>query len=155
MEATENGQKRCVYSGWYYRPDPRARKIQKSCSDATCRAKRKRESQKKWLEANPDCFKGRYSKIKAWRSLRGVFLTSTSVDYQREGRDAMAKYYSTDFDREFFEHLIVISKIYKVVQFDIFKINIAERKPLRVEVWVKEWFDPEMSPPPTQCYTSI
>jgi hypothetical protein len=75
MEATENGQKRCAYCGRYYRPDPRARKVQKTCLDATCRAKRKRESQKKWLEANPDCFKGRYSEIKAWRKQH--------PDYQR------------------------------------------------------------------------
>ena len=40
-----------------------------------CRAKRKRESQKKWLEANPDYFKGRYSEVKAWREKH--------PDYQR------------------------------------------------------------------------
>jgi len=33
------------------------------------------ESQKKWLEANPDCFKGRYSEIKEWRKKH--------PDYQR------------------------------------------------------------------------
>jgi hypothetical protein len=75
MEATKNGPKRCVYCGRYYRPDPRARRIQKSCQDATCRAKRKRESQRRWVEANPDCFKGRYSEIKAWREKH--------PDYQR------------------------------------------------------------------------
>jgi len=64
---TKNGQKRCVYCGRYYKPDPRARKIQKSCQDAKCRAKRKRESQKRWVEANPDYFKGRYSEVKEWR----------------------------------------------------------------------------------------
>ena len=40
-----------------------------------CRAKRKRESQKKWLEANPGYFKGRYSEVKAWREKH--------PDYQR------------------------------------------------------------------------
>jgi len=75
MKATETGPKKCAYCGRYYRPDPRARKIQRSCQDATCRAKRKRESQKKWLEANPGYFKGRYSEVKAWRK--------EHPDYQR------------------------------------------------------------------------
>ena len=78
MEATERGQKRCAYCGRYFRPDPRARKVQKSCANEECRAKRKRESQKKWVQANPGCFKGRYSKIKAWRKQH--------PDYQRRWR---------------------------------------------------------------------
>jgi hypothetical protein len=75
MEATTSGQKRCVYCGRYYKPDRRARRVQKSCQRPTCRARRKRESHKRWLEANPDYFKGRYSEIKAWREKH--------PDYQR------------------------------------------------------------------------
>ena len=75
MEATRTGQKRCVYCRRFYKPDPRARKIQKSCQDAKCRAKCKRESQKRWVEANPDYFKGRYSEVKEWRKKH--------PDYQR------------------------------------------------------------------------
>jgi hypothetical protein len=75
METTETGQKRCGYCGRFYKPDPRARKTQKSCQNPVCRAKRKRESHKRWLEANPDYFKGRYSEIKAWREKH--------PDYQR------------------------------------------------------------------------
>jgi|SRR5208337_5166484 len=75
METTSRGQKRCVYCGRYYKPNPRVWKIQKSCSDPECRAKRKRESHQKWLEANPDCFKGRYVEIKEWRN--------KNPDYQR------------------------------------------------------------------------
>jgi hypothetical protein len=75
MEATERRQKRCVYCGRYYRPDPRARKVQKSCRDPECRTKRKRESQKKWVDANPGYFKGRYVKVKEWRKRH--------PDYQR------------------------------------------------------------------------
>ena len=67
METTERGQKRCVYCGRYYRPDPRARKVQKSCRDPLCRSKRKRESQKRWVEQNPGYFKGRYVNVKEWR----------------------------------------------------------------------------------------
>jgi hypothetical protein len=50
-------------------------RTQKSCNDPECRAKRKRESHKKWLEANPDYFKGRYSEVKEWRAKH--------PDYQR------------------------------------------------------------------------
>jgi len=75
MESTERGQKRCVYCGRFYKPDPRARMVQKSCQNPTCRAKRKRESHKRWLEANPNYFKGRYSEVKAWRKKH--------PDYQR------------------------------------------------------------------------
>jgi len=49
--------------------------VQKSCQNPTCRAKRKRESHKRWLEANPNYFKGRYSEVKAWRKKH--------PDYQR------------------------------------------------------------------------
>jgi hypothetical protein len=75
MEANKTGQPRCLYCGRYYKPDPRARKTQKSCPDATCRAKRKRESQRKWVEANPGYFMGRYGEVKAWRK--------EHPDYQR------------------------------------------------------------------------
>jgi hypothetical protein len=75
MEPTNRVQKRCVCCGRYYRPDVRAREIQKSCKDPNCRAKRKRESHHKWLEANPDYFKGRYVEIKEWRR--------KNPDYQR------------------------------------------------------------------------
>ena len=75
MEATRRRQKRCAYCGRYYKPDPRARQVQRSCQNPTCRAKRKRGSQRKWVEANPDYFKGRYSEVKAWREKH--------PDYQR------------------------------------------------------------------------
>jgi hypothetical protein len=75
MEAIQREQKRCVYCGRYYKPDPRTRKTQKSCPEAACRAKRKRQSQRKWTEANPDYFQGRYEKVKQWRERH--------PDYQR------------------------------------------------------------------------
>jgi len=75
METTNRGRKRCVYCGQYYRADPRTRKTQKSCRDPRCRAKRKRESQRRWTEANPDYFKGRYVNVKEWRKKH--------PDYQR------------------------------------------------------------------------
>lgn len=79
MEVINRGQKRCVYCGRYYKPDPRARRTQKSCNDPNCRAKRKKESQRKWVEANPDYFKGRYEVVKEWRAKH--------PDYQRLWRE--------------------------------------------------------------------
>jgi len=76
MEPTKQRTERCVYCGRYYKPNPRVWKIQKSCSDQECRAKRKRESHQKWLEANPDCFKGRYVEIKS--GARKIPITSVS-----------------------------------------------------------------------------
>jgi len=75
METIEGGQKRCAYCGRYYQPDRRTRKTQKSCREAACRAKRKRESRRRWVEANPDYFKGRYVNVKEWRKKH--------PDYQR------------------------------------------------------------------------
>jgi hypothetical protein len=75
METIQREQKRCIYCGRYYKPDPRTRKTQKSCREAACRAKRKRESQRRWVEANPGYFRGRYVNVKEWRKKH--------PDYQR------------------------------------------------------------------------
>ena len=75
METIQREQKRCICCGRYYKPDPRTRKTQKSCPEAACRAKRKRESQRRWVEANPGYFRGRYVNVKEWRKKH--------PDYQR------------------------------------------------------------------------
>ncbi len=71
-------QKRCVYCGRFYRPDNRVGNRQKSCKRQECRRKRKYEAQKKWLEAHPGYFQGRYYNTKEWRS--------KNPDYQRRWR---------------------------------------------------------------------
>jgi len=76
MEAIQREQKRCGYCGRYYKPDPRTRKTQKSCAQAACRAKRKMESQRKWTEANPGYFQGRYEKVKQWRERHPITSVS-------------------------------------------------------------------------------
>lgn len=78
MEDKEARQKRCGYCGKYFRPDYRAGERQKCCKDKACQAKRKKESQKRWLEANPGYFKGRYEYVKQWRK--------EHPDYQRRWR---------------------------------------------------------------------
>jgi hypothetical protein len=65
MEKVE--QKRCIYCGRFFKPDRRVVKRQKSCKDKGCRSKLKKESQRRWLEANPGYFRGRYPNTKQWR----------------------------------------------------------------------------------------
>jgi hypothetical protein len=60
--------KRCKYCGRYFVPDKRVGNRQRSCTRSECKKKRKQEAQKKWLEKNPDYFKGRYKDyVKEWR----------------------------------------------------------------------------------------
>ncbi len=78
MEEGDTKQKRCLYCGRYFKPDYRVRDRQKACNDKGCQGKRKKESQKKWLEANPGYFEGRYEYVKQWRR--------KYPDYQRRWR---------------------------------------------------------------------
>lgn len=58
--------KRCRYCRKWFEPDPRVAKQQKACSNADCRKKRKKHSQKLWINKNPDYFKGRYENTRDW-----------------------------------------------------------------------------------------
>lgn len=69
---------RCAYCGRYFKPDYRVKRRQYSCQREQCRAKRKKDSQKRWCEANPEYFKGRYEGTKQWRQ--------EHPDYQRQWR---------------------------------------------------------------------
>ena len=60
-------RKRCVYCGRFFKPDYRVGDRQKSCQSSECKSKRKRESQRRWVEANPGYFQGRYENTKQWR----------------------------------------------------------------------------------------
>lgn len=70
--------KRCIYCGRFFKPDYRVKVKQKSCKSPQCKARRKKESQRRWVKANPEYFKGRYENTRAWRSLH--------PDYQRQWR---------------------------------------------------------------------
>ena len=78
MEEPNGQQKRCVYCGRYFRPDKRIGDRQKVCKDRGCRARRKKDSQRRWLESNPRYFTGRYDFVKQWRK--------EHPDYQRRWR---------------------------------------------------------------------
>lgn len=80
-------KKRCVYCHNVYRPDPRTVKLQKACSAAPCRRKRKQEAQTVYLRKNPDYFRGRYSQVKHWLEAHPGYLKA----YRASHPEHMAK----------------------------------------------------------------
>src|SRR3970040_722477 len=64
MNDTKQQRRRCAYCGQYFKPDQRTGAKQKACKDKDCQAKRKKDSQRRWLEANPDYFAGRDGRAK-------------------------------------------------------------------------------------------
>src|SRR3989339_1295372 len=81
-------QSHCNYCGRFFVPDRRARSRQKCCGRLECRKARKKESQRKWIEKNPGCFKGRYGNTKKWLSAHPGYLRKRrgGVDIQDERR---------------------------------------------------------------------
>ena len=80
-------EKRCVYCHSLYRPDPRAAAFQKACSDPACRLKRRREAQGKFVQDNPDYFRGRYGRTKTWLVAHPGYLAA----YRAAHPDHMAR----------------------------------------------------------------
>lgn len=65
-----NRQKNCKYCGRFFTPDCRVKDRQVSCFREVCQSNRKKESQRKYVAANPDCFAGRYDNTKEWLEQR-------------------------------------------------------------------------------------
>lgn len=87
MESQEKKLPKCKYCGRFFKPDPRVRNRQKSCRRRECRSKRKKESQAKWVAANPDCFKGRYAYLKEWRESHPGYQKEVRARKRREIQD--------------------------------------------------------------------
>lgn len=80
METNANiKQKNCVYCGRFFKPDQRVGDRQKICKEKECQTRRKKESQKKWVDANAGYFEGRYTYVREWRR--------RNPDYQRRWRE--------------------------------------------------------------------
>jgi len=80
-------QKNCKYCGRFFTPDYRVWERQVSCAREICRAKRKKESQEKWIAANPDYFTGRYANTKEWREQRPDYQKQWRAGKRREIQD--------------------------------------------------------------------
>ena len=62
-------KKRCRHCGSLYRPDSRNHKKQRYCSKPDCRKASKAESQRKWVQENPDYFRSSQNvfRVQQWR----------------------------------------------------------------------------------------
>lgn len=79
MNTPKNGgRRRCACCGRYFCVDPRVGGRQICCGRASCQRWRKRRQEEAWLRRNPDNFRGRYVKTKAWREVH--------PGYQRQWR---------------------------------------------------------------------
>ena len=79
METNTNiKQKRCIYCRRSFKPDRRVGDRQKSCKEKACQKRRKGQSQKMSVAANPGYFDGRSAYVQEWRS--------RNPDYQRRWR---------------------------------------------------------------------
>lgn len=61
------GRRRCEFCGDLFRPDPRVGSRQRACSRIECKGRRAAEAKAAWRAENPDYFKGRGVKHKAYR----------------------------------------------------------------------------------------
>lgn len=60
-------RKRCRYCGRLFLPHPAVGSRQKSCGAPECSRARRAEAQRKWVDANPGYFQGRYKPVvKPW-----------------------------------------------------------------------------------------
>jgi hypothetical protein len=81
-------RKCCLCCGRWYRPDPRAARVQKACVRSACRAERRRRKQRSWLKRHPGYGSSRSLKVRAW--------AATYPDYWRRYRREHADYVERD-----------------------------------------------------------
>jgi hypothetical protein len=58
--------KKCLFCGRFFNPDPRV-KNQKACWREQCKKARQQLAFSNWCKRNPRYFEGRYSYVKEWR----------------------------------------------------------------------------------------
>ena len=77
-------RRRCAACGELFQANPRVRGRQRTCSRSDCQQKRRRETQRKWRERNPDYFVDRRLRVRA--------LAARAAESRQVGRvDGLAR----------------------------------------------------------------
>jgi hypothetical protein len=87
---SQSQRKRCRYCHRWFQPDSRVGDHQKACSKESCRKQRKKQSQKRWVNKNPDYFKGRYENTREWLKKHPGYLKKyrkTHPEYVEKNRN--------------------------------------------------------------------
>lgn len=72
--------KRCEFCGRYFVPDSRVGDRQRACSRQECKSARKQSAQRRWVDANPGYFCGRYPELKERRHKQRALATPVIQD---------------------------------------------------------------------------
>ena len=84
-------QKRCPYCGDEFTPKPHVAGIQVCCGKEECKAKRKAESQARWVKKNPKHFKDDYPRTRLWLAKHPGYLKAyrkKNPDYVKKDNEA-------------------------------------------------------------------
>jgi len=81
-------KKRCLYCRSWYVPYARQAKRQKTCGEAECRRKHKRELDRAWRSADPDWSAARRGKVREWARAKGYWRQWRRVHPEYQAREA-------------------------------------------------------------------
>jgi len=84
-------KKKCRHCGCLYRPDCRNHKKQRYCAKPDCRKASKTESQRKWLQKNPDCFRNQENvfRVQLWRKEHPGYSKKPEKSKSQENSDTL------------------------------------------------------------------
>lgn len=139
-------KKKCSFCGRLFLPDPRVGERQKTCSREECRRQRKTLSQKRWVENNPDYFRGRYEHTRNWLDQHPGYLRQFRASHpeyteknrirSRERRNELARS-EFDIQDKLKTQLIEISRIRtRNLRFDI-KDEIMTQQACLAQIMLK------------------
>lgn len=84
-------KKKCRHCGILFRPDSRNYKKQRYCSKPDCRKASKIESQRKWVQGNPDYFRSSQNvfRVQQWRKKHPGYSKRRNQSVLQENSDAL------------------------------------------------------------------
>jgi hypothetical protein len=66
VKRSRRRQRRCLWCGGLFSPDPRTKGKQRYCSKPACQIKRQRLNESAWRIKNPDCLTYQYEQSRLW-----------------------------------------------------------------------------------------